>query len=505
MRRGRGETGFNCRPGDTVDGRYRVVSEAGAGNFARVVRAQDTQRNDEMVAIKILRKEYQRDASFEREVLQAINQKDPQQREKVAHMRAFFQWEGLPCFRFKLYGPNLKSRRFGPSAVSRPQLALLARQLGRTLHFFHFEARLVHTDLKPENILCDDSSVTAADGLGRGWTICDLGSASFYGPKPDQDLISTRPYRGPEVVLGCPWSYASDMWSFGCIIYEAARGRKLFDVSSDEQHLHLFQRKLGALPSWLVRNATPRQRSAFFDSSGRLQPMGPQSRPLPSGSIPLADELQGDPELLDLLMQCFQYDPACRLRADEVAHHPFVANNSPAPAGGPAPMISRTPQSGYTSGAIRTPGTELMRDCVPLSAAQKAQLSRRSGSPSKHPVGFRGAAADSVTADRIAAPPLSGRPSSTGGRLAAGVTASALAAAESHLRSARDSQAKLRHATPTGSMSRDSMYQTSSQAYGAASGRRGSGQSQTSSAFPALNHQIAAGVRSGRRESGHML
>eukprot|EP01062_Namystynia_karyoxenos_P083878 TRINITY_DN9749_c0_g4_i1.p2 TRINITY_DN9749_c0_g4~~TRINITY_DN9749_c0_g4_i1.p2 ORF type:complete len:505 (+),score=185.39 TRINITY_DN9749_c0_g4_i1:78-1592(+) len=497
-RGGGGGGAFNARRGDVVDGRYRVASEAGAGNFARVVRAQDTQRGGEMVAVKMLRREYQRDAAFEREVLQAINQKDPDGRHKVAHMTSYFQWQGMPCFTFRLYGPALKSRRFG--GVGRKQLANLARQLARTLHFFHFECRLVHTDLKPENILCDDLEPQAADGIGAGWTICDLGSASFFGPKPDQDLISTRPYRAPEVVLGCPWSYAADMWSLGCILYEVARGRKLFDVTTDAQHLQLFQRRLGPVPLWLVRNAESRRRSQLFDSQGRLlQQQRSVSAP------PLDEELREDPEFLDLLEQCFQYDPAARLRADEVAHHPFVTRNTTPPPGGAAPLVTRLPANGYSSGAIRTPGAEYMRDCVPLSAARKEQL--RLGAPGGKIVATGPVlrqAADCVPADSIPPPPIRAY-TTTHRRPEERVSSSALAAAEAALRSAR-SESKMRAAmaSPAHSGQADGMYQTSSQAYGsmaaAMSGRRGSAAS--ASEFPALHHQTAAGIHS-RRADGH--
>ena len=56
-------------------------------------------------------------------------------------------------------------------------------------------------------------------------------------------IVSTRCYRAPEVILGLGWMFSADMWSMGCIIYELATGRLLYDTHDNLDHLHLMERR----------------------------------------------------------------------------------------------------------------------------------------------------------------------------------------------------------------------------------------------------------------------
>eukprot|EP01062_Namystynia_karyoxenos_P012675 TRINITY_DN1457_c0_g3_i1.p1 TRINITY_DN1457_c0_g3~~TRINITY_DN1457_c0_g3_i1.p1 ORF type:complete len:609 (+),score=135.15 TRINITY_DN1457_c0_g3_i1:111-1829(+) len=348
--------GFEVVPGNVINGRYRVESEAGRGNFARVLRARDAKTN-QMIAVKILRSTYARDAQFELEVLQAIARKDPRDTHRVCKIKEHFTWGGCPCFVFPLYGPSLKSRQhyFGvPNRCSRDEVRLMAKTLSKALAFMHFECRMVHTDLKPENILC--TRPDKPRGVGDCWTIVDFGSASFYSERPDKDLISTRPYRAPEVLVQTGWCYGADMWSLACILYEVYRGRMLFTANQDQDHLQQIEARLGTVPQWLVEQASPAARR-LFDSAGRL-PAGPIHGARPQ---PLQQELSGDPEFCDLMLRLLDYDPALRMRSDEVSHHPFCAG-VPSLSGVDAPPLTRLPISGYSSQRIRSPG------CAQLAA-----------------------------------------------------------------------------------------------------------------------------------------
>lgn len=53
--------------------------------------------------------------------------------------------------------------------------------------------------------------------------VIDFGSATFE-EQYHSNIVSTRHYRAPEVILGMGWSYPCDMWSVGCIIVELLTG-----------------------------------------------------------------------------------------------------------------------------------------------------------------------------------------------------------------------------------------------------------------------------------------
>ena len=60
-----------------------------------------------------------------------------------------------------------------------------------------------------------------------------------YDDEKKSSIVNTRQYRAPEVILGCGWSFPSDLWSAGCIIAELYRGELLFGTHDNEEHLAL--------------------------------------------------------------------------------------------------------------------------------------------------------------------------------------------------------------------------------------------------------------------------
>ena len=96
-------------------------------------------------------------------------------------------------------------------------------QLCNGLHYLH-SAGVLHRDLKPSNILIDSECRVK---------ICDFGLSRtlyYYNDEPPKmtEFIATRWYRAPEVLFGSTeYSYKSDMWSLGCLIYEMYAARPL--------------------------------------------------------------------------------------------------------------------------------------------------------------------------------------------------------------------------------------------------------------------------------------
>jgi len=323
-----------CPEGTLINNRFKVVREIGCGNFAKVYKCTDVQHPSATpVAVKILKREYAADAAFEADILKALNAKD-KRGHKVVRMLDQFTWSRCPCFVFALRGASLRSRKFGISRghIAADDLRKFADEMLKTLNFLHHEVRMVHTDLKPENILIDDESLPSpTSGIGTGWTIADFGSASFYNPaKPDSDLISTRPYRAPEVVLGLPWSTKADVFSMGCIFFEMFYGARLFEVNDDAEHLSLFEKRIAKLPLSLTRSSKHFRR--YFDNNGALLrgssgAYSARTSASSSGTRHLS-EVVTDDNLRDLLTQMLDVDPTRRASAQDCLRHPYLAGRS---------------------------------------------------------------------------------------------------------------------------------------------------------------------------------
>lgn len=73
--------------------------------------------------------------------------------------------------------------------------------------------------------------------------LIDFGGATFEDDHHSR-IVNTRQYRAPEVLLGCGWSYPSDLWSIGCILPELFTGELLFGTHHDLEHLALMERVL---------------------------------------------------------------------------------------------------------------------------------------------------------------------------------------------------------------------------------------------------------------------
>ncbi|KAG0621569.1 hypothetical protein M758_3G030700 [Ceratodon purpureus] len=164
--------------------------------------------------------------------------------------------------------------------------------------------------------------------------IVDFGTACWTN-KVLSDDIQTRPYRCPEVLLGCKYSTSADMWSFGCLIFELATGSILFDprtggsdYNRDEDHLAQIIEILGPIPKDLV--------SKGIHSDEYLTKDGNLKRRKPRGHCPLYKLLVSEyrfnekdaKELAKFLLPLLELSPNKRPSASQCLHHPWLKNAS---------------------------------------------------------------------------------------------------------------------------------------------------------------------------------
>ncbi|KAG5501062.1 hypothetical protein GH5_04655 [Leishmania sp. Ghana 2012 LV757] len=314
--------------GSLVKSHYEVVTSIGSGNFSKVYRVIDLhlppkEQRRKPLAMKVIKKEYSSDAKYEKQMLIALHKNDTNRSARVSKMYECFVWQECPVFIMPIHGPSLRNRRLGVNrgVVTYEKLLEFSYDLLETMEFVHFQCHMVHTDLKPENILIADCNV-ADDSMGDAWVVCDFGSASLWRmDKLDSDLISTRPYRAPEVVLGNKWHYAADMWSVGCILYEVAVGHRLFEIRDDLTHLHMMDRRIGRLPEAFSKHS--KYSSKYFNSRGDFLFTPDVIRFSKCRLTPIRDMFKNDRDFRHLLKGLLTYNPDERMTAAEALALPM--------------------------------------------------------------------------------------------------------------------------------------------------------------------------------------
>jgi serine/threonine protein kinase/Tol biopolymer transport system component len=226
------DTGGTALVGRQI-GSYTILSHLGSGGMGEVYRARDTKLGRD-VAIKILARAFTSDperlARFEREarMLAALNH---------PHIGAIYgveEADGIPALILELIaGPTLADRLAkGPMPLH--DSLTTARQIADALEAAH-EKGIVHRDLKPANIkITADGVVKVLDfGLAKAVT---SGSTPDLAQSPtvtvdgtrDGVILGTAAYMSPEQARGEAVDKRTDIWAFGCVLYELLTGQVAF-------------------------------------------------------------------------------------------------------------------------------------------------------------------------------------------------------------------------------------------------------------------------------------
>jgi eukaryotic-like serine/threonine-protein kinase len=229
-------------------GSYEIVAPIGAGAMGEVYRARDTKLN-RSVALKVLPERFafdpDRSARFTREAhllatlnhpniaaIYGLEESTPSTGSGQAAVKALV----LEL----IEGPTLADRiALGPMSVD--EALTIARQIAEALNAAH-EKGIIHRDLKPANIKITSNGVVK---------VLDFGLAKVWEGAPQSDLtmsptltatdlgtrtvLGTPAYMSPEQARGQSLDQRTDIWSFGCVLYEMLSGRAPFaaDTISD--------------------------------------------------------------------------------------------------------------------------------------------------------------------------------------------------------------------------------------------------------------------------------
>ena len=266
---------------------YKITDKLGQGGMGEVYRATDT-KLDREVAIKVLPESFAQDrerlARFEREAKTLASLNHP----KIAGIYGLEKSGDAHALILELVEGEDLSQRLNRRPLPIDEALDVSHQIAEALEAAH-EKNVIHRDLKPGNIkINDDGAIKVLDfGLAKALsdesesltTISNEDSPTITDAftKPGT-ILGTAAYMSPEQARGRQVDKRSDIWAFGCVLFECLTGEKAFQGEDVTETLASI---IKGEPNWpsLPPNISPRiewliKRCLAKSRKQRLQDIG---------------------------------------------------------------------------------------------------------------------------------------------------------------------------------------------------------------------------------------
>ena len=214
---------------------YEVLSAIGKGGMGEVWKAKDTKLGRE-VAIKTLPEEFAKEADrvarFRREAQLLASLNHP----NIAAIHGFEEDNGTHFLVLELVEGDTLADRVKRGAIQVEESLKLALQIAEALEAAH-EKGVIHRDLKPANVkVTDEGKVKVLDfGLAKAFagdgSEVDISNSPTLSMQATQQgiILGTAAYMSPEQARGNAADLRSDIWAFGCVLFEMLTGRQTFE------------------------------------------------------------------------------------------------------------------------------------------------------------------------------------------------------------------------------------------------------------------------------------
>jgi serine/threonine protein kinase/Tol biopolymer transport system component len=246
-------------PSGTKLGSYEIFAQIGAGGMGEVYQAHDTKLGRD-VAIKVLPEAFAHDperlARFQREAKMLASLNHP----NIAIIHGLEQSGSTSYLVMELVpGETLQDRVKRDGAVPIEESLAIAKQIAEALEAAH-EKGIIHRDLKPANVkVTPEGKVKVLDfGLAKAFEGDSVTEDMSNSPTLSRAatmqgvILGTAAYMSPEQARGKSVDKRTDIWAFGCVLYELLTGKEAFhgeDITEILAAVVLKEPALDALPA----------------------------------------------------------------------------------------------------------------------------------------------------------------------------------------------------------------------------------------------------------------
>ena len=237
-------------PSGTRFGPYEILSPLGAGGMGEVYRAKDT-RLDRTVAIKVLPTHLSADPELKQRMEREAKAISALQHSNICTLYDIGTQDGTDFLVMEYLEGQTLAERLKKGPLPLDQVLKIGIEIAQALEKAH-QRGIIHRDLKPANIMLTKAGAKLMDfGLAKPKSQLPIASqavGTFTPSTPTMNLaaltsaaspltqkgsiVGTFQYMAPELLQGAEADARSDLFSFGCVLYEMITGRRAFEGKS---------------------------------------------------------------------------------------------------------------------------------------------------------------------------------------------------------------------------------------------------------------------------------